>query len=333
MTLVALGVAAAEPSRRIRAGFLGASHSHAQAKLKVCAAHAAFEVAGVCEPSDRIKQELALLNIPFLDQEKLVEASDVVFVESGVGEHFQQARAVLKGGRHVHVEKPPAVTLAELRELVALSRAGGLVLQTGYMWRHNPGFEWLFKAVHERWIGDVFMIRAHMANQISASDRPAWAKFGGGSFFEQASHLVDPLARLMGKPKSVHSTLRTHGSKTDSLKDNNIVTFEFENALAVITNSSLQPNGSAHRSFEVFGSGGSIRLSPVEPPVLELELSKAAGGFPAGKSSVPLPKYERHVADMGALAFAIREGRPLTVSLEEELLVHETLLRACQMEG
>jgi hypothetical protein len=44
-----------------------------------------------------------------------------------------------------------------------------------------------------------------------------------------------------------------------------------------------------------------------------------------------MPPYQRYVGDFEALAAAVRGERPLPISLEEELVVAETLLAVSEM--
>ena len=46
---------------------------------------------------------------------------------------------------------------------------------------------------------------------------------------------------------------------------------------------------------------------------------------------VTLPTYQRYEADFAELAAAVRGERPLSVSLDDELLVAETVLRVSDM--
>jgi predicted dehydrogenase len=109
------------------------------------------------------------------------------------------------------------------------------------------------------------------------------------------------------------------------------VVFEFERALAILTNSTSQPNAFAHRQFEVQGTNGTMLLKPIEPPTLAVDLAQAAGPYRAGKQTVELPKYERYRGDFEELARCISTETPLPASLDQELLVQEWLLRACGM--
>jgi len=136
---------------------------------------------------------------------------------------------------------------------------------------------------------------------------------------------------LLGRPKRIVPFIRHHGTYADDLNDNNVAMFEFDKTLAILTSNALQPADVPQRSFEVIGTKGSAILSPLEPPALQMELVDAAGPYRKGLQTVSLPTYNRYEADFAELAAALRGQRKLSVSPDEELLVQECLLRACDM--
>lgn len=328
-TALALSTRAAEPARRIKAGFLGGAHSHASGKWQLVRESADYELVGMAEESATIRAQYK--DATFLGAEELIARSDVVFVESEVARHGRQGIQVLTAGKHAHVEKPASDKLRDVEEMTRLAREKNLVLQVGYMWRYHPGFAAIFEAVRSGWLGDVYLVRGMIGNQLAGERRPEWAEFKGGGLFELGSHLIDALIRLLGEPVSVTPFLRKDGAFKDDLKDNNLAVFQFPKAMGMILNSNLQPSSSRHRVFEVFGTNGSAILRPIEAPILEIELQKAAGPYKAGAQTVPMPKYSRYAADIVDLAACIRGARKPAVTLEEELRVQKWLLKACEM--
>jgi predicted dehydrogenase len=317
----------AEPSRRFKAGFLGASYSHAKDKIRLVGAHPAFELVGGCEKSERVRA--AYPNLRWLSREELLQICEVIFVESDVRDHGRDTLDSLRAGRHVHAEKPPSADWEQMVEIVRLAREKDLLLQSGYMWRYHPGFDAIFEAVRNGWLGEIYQVQAHMSNLLAPAERPVWAEFKGGSFFEQGSHLLDVMIRLLGKPVSVASELRSTGS--DGLADNNLAVFQFPKAIGTISNSANQSHGSEHRTFEVRGMNGTMTLKPIEPPSLQIDLLKPAGPYKSGSQQATLPAFRRYEGDLENLASALSGKTKLKVSLDEELLVHEWLLRACKM--
>lgn len=316
---------------RIPIGFLGATHSHGSEKIKLAMSSPDWEFVGVSETSDAGKETCAKLGAKLISQDELFQRARVVAVESDVRDHASHALFALQAGKHLHLEKPPTVRLTDLQAIVALAREKKLLLQTGYMWRSHPGFQAIIEAVRSGWLGDVFLVRGFISNNLAPARRPEWGEFPGGALFELGSHLVDATVRLLGKPTTVTPFLCRHGQFNDSFKDNNVAVLEYDRANAVLINTALQPVSIPPRSFEVLGTNGTALLQPIEPPSLTIDLAKAAGPYLKGSQKVPMPAYRRYEGDFAALAAAVRGERALSVTLDEELLVQETLLRVCDM--
>jgi len=338
MAMAAAGAARARGQAngqaRIRIGFLGGSHSHAADKVRIAMESPEWEFAGLWEPDSALAESYRKKGVRLVDKTALLGDAgvQVVAVESGVKTHEGLALEALRAGKHVHVEKPPSDNMAGIRMLVDEARRRGRLMQMGYMWRQHPGFAKIFEAVRAGWLGEVYMVRGTMNTLIDGERRKEWALFHGGQMFEQGGHLIDPLVRLMGKPAKVSPFLRSHGKFGDGLLDNTHAVFEWPKAMATVTSSVLQPGATAHRTFEVWGSNGNAVLRPIEgPPRLVVDLANAAGPYRKGAQEVALEKYERYVGGFAELAAAARGGKALSVTLEQELDVQETLLRASEM--
>ena len=330
---MAAGACAAEPptlgGARLRIGFLGMAHSHAAAKLQVVRESADWELVGVCEEDESVRRRYVAGGVDAVWLERLLEQSQVIAVESNVEDHARHAKIALEAGKHIHLEKPPADTLEAFRDLVALAREKNLLVQMGYMWRHHPAINAALDAARKGWLGEVYLVRGVINTHIGPERRPQWGRFRGGTLFELGCHLIDPLVRLLGRPASVTATLKTHGPHQDRLADNTVAVFEFARALGIVSSTTLQPGAPRHRCFEILGANGTAVVRPIEPAELNVDLAKAAGPYRAGVQAVSLPPYRRYVGEFAELADAVRRGAPLAITPEQDLLVHETLMRAC----
>ena len=70
----------------------------------------------------------------------LEDGLQAAVIASPTETHYPVARLLLENGIHVFVEKPIAAHPAEARELIALARKKGLVLQVGHLERFSPPF-------------------------------------------------------------------------------------------------------------------------------------------------------------------------------------------------
>src|SRR5262249_51382260 len=86
------------------------------------------------------------------------DAVEAVVIATPVPTHHQLARDALDAGKHVFVEKPPAMRAAEMEELVALAQERGLVLMPGHLLLYHPGVRKLKELVDSGDLGDVLCV-------------------------------------------------------------------------------------------------------------------------------------------------------------------------------
>jgi predicted dehydrogenase len=89
---------------------------------------------------------------------------EAVVIATPVPTHHGLARAALEAGKHVFVEKPPAMTSAEIEELVELARERDLVLMPGHLLLYHPGVIKLKELVDEGALGEVLMVYGNRQN-------------------------------------------------------------------------------------------------------------------------------------------------------------------------
>jgi predicted dehydrogenase len=319
---------------RVRIGFLGASHSHAEDKIRIVRESPAWELTGIVEKNPKLRAKFEKEGVRLLSQDQLLGDSSVqaIAIESDVMDHPAHARLALEAGKHIHLEKPPGYRRDDFPALVDLARRKRRLMQMGYMWRYHAGMNAAIEAARKGWLGDVYLVRGTMNTLIGADRRPEWDLFHGGQMFEQGGHLIDPMVRLMGKPQKITHFLKNHGRKyKDKLLDNTIAVFEYPGALGVVLSSVLQPNANAHRTFEILGTNGTAVLRPIEPGRLHIDLLEAAGPYKAGAQEVPFAPFRRYAGDFAELAEAIQNNRPLAITPDQDLAVQEVLLRASDM--
>ncbi len=337
-TFLAAGLAAplaasSTPGRAVRIAFLGASHSHGAGKIRAASRSRDYEIAGLWDDDASVRAKYKEQGIRIADPDRLLGDSsiDAVAVEGPVADHARDGLRTVEAGKHLHLEKPPALDVESLRDILGVASRKGLVVQQGYMWRYHPGLNRMLEAARRGWLGEIHLVQAAMHKTLGEDARRDWARFRGGQMFELGPHVIDPLVRLLGRPNRVTPYLKKHGDFDDTLADNTVAVFEHSGALGLVTGAALAANGSSYRSFEIHGTNGVATLRPIEPPRLVLDLVEAAGPYPEGAREVGLPPYERYIGDLAALAAAVRGEKPLHVSYDEDIVVQEALIAASGM--
>ncbi len=319
--------------RRVKIAFLGGSYSHTKGKLQAIRNSSEFDLVGLWDGDASLCDSCRSQGIRILGRDELLNNGEVevIAVGSDPPDHARHAMMVLDAGRHVHIEKPPAMDVSSFRSILETADRKNRIVQLGYMWRHHPGFRRIFEMVRSGWLGDVYFVKTTINKMLNADRRPEWSIYRGGLLYELGSHVIDQVVRLMGRPNRITPFLKKHGRFDDNLVDNTVAVFEYSNAVAVVMGTALQPNSSRYRSFVVQGTLGTATLQPIEPPTLEVDLEKAAGPYKKGVQTVNLPPYERFIDDFKELAAAIRGEKPIAVTPQEDIMVQEALIEASGM--
>ena len=87
------------------------------------------------ERAGTVQRELGVRAYPALDT--LLDDVDAVSIVVPTSKHHEVAMAALAKGKHLLIEKPITVTLAEADELLALAEKNGLRIQIGHIERFN----------------------------------------------------------------------------------------------------------------------------------------------------------------------------------------------------
>jgi len=322
-------------SDKIRAGLLGISHAHAIGKLRTIQSSPEYELAGVCEPNAELQQqrkdEDVFKGVRWLSEQELLgdDTVQVVSVEGRVQDNLALARRAVEAGKHIHLDKPAGKSLDEFKALLDLVKEKNLLLQMGYQFRYNTGFELAMKALNEGWLGNIFFVHGSIGSTISPESRQELAFHPGGMMFELACHLIDTLVALLGRPQDVTPFMRHDAALDDQFADNTLAVFQFGRAIAVMESAAMEIQSGQRRKLEICGTEGTIVVQPIEPPAVRLCLSQAHEDFQVGWQSVSVPNIPRYLRDFEELARCVRGEQQPSYSLEHDSIVQETLLRAC----
>jgi predicted dehydrogenase len=102
---------------------------------------------------------------------------DAVAIATPVPTHYALAKQALEAGKHVFVEKPPAMRGEEMEELVALARAGDRVLMPGHLLLYHPGLRKVKELVDAGELGEVACVYGNRQNlgRIRPNENALWS--------------------------------------------------------------------------------------------------------------------------------------------------------------
>ncbi|WP_455353557.1 Gfo/Idh/MocA family protein [Streptomyces sp. SYSU K217416] len=146
---------------------------------------------------------------------------DLIVIASPNKTHVAIAKAALKAGLPVVVDKPIAGTAAEARELAAFAEERGLLLSVFQNRRWDNDFLTLRKLIADGELGEVLRFESRF-ERWRPQPKGGWRESGdpaeiGGLLFDLGSHVVDQALVLFGPAVRVYAEadVRRPGAEAD----------------------------------------------------------------------------------------------------------------------
>jgi predicted dehydrogenase len=256
-----------EDSKKIKLAIIGAGRMGIT-HYSIINSHPNVEIESVADPSTLVltlmKKYLPVKT--FKDYNELFEKSlpDAVLVCTPPNLHYQIIEKCARLGIHVFTEKPFTRKFEAASELNSLFSKTNLVNQVGYVNRFNDVFCKTKELVENGLIGKVIRFKSEMFScTITKSDEGSgWRasrESGGGAVFEMASHAIDLVNFLIGKPDKVTGSLLNY-IYSKNVEDAMSSAFLYKNGISgtIYVNWSDPSYRKPTNKIEIFGDGGRI---------------------------------------------------------------------------
>jgi predicted dehydrogenase len=199
----------------IKAGIIGLGKmglSHAA----IVGPHPEAELIAVCDTSSLmldVFKKFTDINV-YSDYIKMFvsEKLDCVVVATPTRFHYPIVKYALERGIHTFCEKPFSLTTAEGEELVKLANQKWLVNQVGYHNHFIGTFNELKRLVKSGLLGDLVHFTGEAYGPVVTKEKGGtWRsnpEEGGGCLFDYASHVINLIQEIIGRPVKAKGTLR-----------------------------------------------------------------------------------------------------------------------------
>lgn len=250
--------------------------------------------------------------------------------------HYPIARACLEAGKHVLLEKPMGLTLAEADHLIEIARNKQLKLMIGYSQRFNPKFAFLKQAIREGRLG--MPVTGLVSRHIT---RAVGAKIAGrgelGPAQMEGTHDVDLMLWFLGSSRPIRVYAQSTGRVMRpryGLPDCTwmMVTMDDASVFTVGSNWNLplETPGLSSTTVEFIGTEGAVFIDDSHRDILVTSVDK---GLQRPLATMPGQQVEhvfqgpmehetRHFLD------CVAHDRPTLVTPEEARIVMEVTLAA-----
>jgi myo-inositol 2-dehydrogenase/D-chiro-inositol 1-dehydrogenase len=240
--------------------------------------------------------------------------------------HFAVARDVLSAGRHLLLEKPMALSLADCDALVRLATERGRVLAVGHELRMSSLWGRVKELVAGGAIGDPLYAMIELWRRPYRLGAEGWRyDIGrvGDWILEEPIHFFDLARWYFGRdPESVFAAASAKRPDRPELKDNFSAVLRFPGGGYAVVSQTLAA-WEHHQTAKITGTAGAVwaswsgAMDRTFEPTFWLKLQRGDG--PAETVEVPRPSGEVYelVDQMGAVVAAVRDGTPVPCSGED----------------
>ena len=222
------------------------------------------------------------------------DAVDIVYVATPNSTHVALALSAMRAGKAVLIEKPAALSAADVELLgQEADRSGTFVMEA--MWiRFLPGISEVKRLIESGEIGQVRALRGALSwkNAYDPHGRLFDKSLGGGASLDLGVYLLSLTMHIMGEPDRVSGSWTAAPSGVDIRASYRLHYGDAHAELECGLDQDL------HNIFEITGSKGVIRISNPFIRARRVELAKgkvsqalmqAANGVSAAKLMARLP--------------------------------------------
>lgn len=127
------------------------------------------ELVAVCDLREDLLQKIGLrypsvMTTPSFDELLKDERIEAILIATPVSTHFPLASRAIRAGKHVFVEKPLAVSSAEVLELIELADEHEQLVMPGHTFLYSPPVNTIRELIGEGELGEIYFISTSRVN-------------------------------------------------------------------------------------------------------------------------------------------------------------------------
>ncbi|MCP4903315.1 MAG: Gfo/Idh/MocA family oxidoreductase [bacterium] len=327
---IELGASRPTGGSELGVGVIGAGSHATNFVVPILAKTPGLALRGICSASGVRAQALGRqyrFNLCASDPQELLsdEGTNGVVILTRHDTHAPLTVAALEAGKHVFVEKPMAMSLDELRRIVATAQRTSLTVQVGFNRRFAPLAMRLKRFFTARSQPMAITFRANVGYRPPEHWLHDPAQ-GGGVILGEAVHFIDFCHWLTGSPPVEVATRAVNGESTGLINADNVhISLSFaDGSIATVIYLSNGDPALSREQVEVYAEGGVAVLEDFK----RLTLSRSGT-----KRTIRRLQDRGHKDQMRALCSAWQGSEPELPLASSALSVLATLKAVESMEA
>jgi len=245
--------------------------------------------------------------------------------------HVAMIRRALEHSCHVLCEKPLAVDLEGIPELIEFAEQSDRVTAVAYVWRANSAIQAIKQIVDSGILGEIRQVTAFWGQEFSRY-RPAYHKVyykdhktGGGALQDAVTHNINFIEWFMGPCKAVFCAADHLVLPNVKVEDTVSLTFTFKNSPAIGTLALNQFQKPDQGSLELIGTKTNARFDYVKWSVEVFDPKTRTWG---GKCYPVIDRDEMFITQANMFLEGAEAGIPQPCQLSDAFATLKTIKSA-----
>lgn len=258
-------------------GKMGLSHA------AIVGIHPDVRMVAVCDTSSLVLSAFQKYSKvkTYTEYQKLIdeEKPDFVLVATPTKFHYPIVKYAIEKGTHVFCEKPFMLNSVEGKEIVELAKSKGIINQVGFHNHFIGTFRELKRLLDNDVIGEPFHFSGEAYGPVVTKEKGGtWrsnSAEGGGCLYDYASHVINLIQEVIGRPKAIHGTL-LKSLYSKGVEDSVYSLLELESGLSgtLLVNWSDETYRKMSTSISIQGKKGKIICDATEIKIYLKEENK-----------------------------------------------------------
>jgi len=190
-------------------GKMGLSHA------AIVGAHPLVELISVCDISSLVLESFKRYSKvnTYSNYKKMFdkESLDLVIIATPTRFHYPMVKYAFDKDINVFCEKPLSLTSIEGEDMVDMAKQKFLINQVGYHNHFIGTFRELKRLLQEKVIGELMHFTGEAYGPVVTKEKSStWRskpEEGGGCLFDYASHVINLIQEIIGRPVKINGTL------------------------------------------------------------------------------------------------------------------------------
>ncbi|MEO8820576.1 MAG: Gfo/Idh/MocA family oxidoreductase [Ginsengibacter sp.] len=160
------------------------------------------------EAQEKYSNVLVYRSLEKMLEDELIE---LVIVNTPNYTHYEYAKKALEAGKHVIVEKPFTINVAEAEELISLAKKQNKIISVYQNRRYDSDYKTIKKVLDNHLLGELVEVEMHFdrfREELSPKKHKETPGPGTGVLYDLGSHLIDQALQLFGMPEKLFADIR-----------------------------------------------------------------------------------------------------------------------------